>query len=229
MTKYNVFISYSRKDIATVTEICQALDNAGISYWMDKQGIDGGQEFPKEIANAILQSDIFLFIASSNSYTSKFTNSEVTFAFNKMNKECLLPYIIDDTELPIELQLVFSNINWRNIKEHSIESVLLDIKRILGKELKNVFIQQNETKKLQIKRIQKIFASAMYAIYFKKNYKYPSCKTPVILYRDVLDYNCIIHDIGSSPVKMYCDDHSSPIVVQYDSIEDLVNDGWYLD
>ena len=41
-----VFISYSRKDSDVANRICGAFDNAGISYFIDKQGLAGGFEFP---------------------------------------------------------------------------------------------------------------------------------------------------------------------------------------
>ena len=37
--KYNVFISYSRKDTKTVDKICNAFDKNGITYFIDRIGI----------------------------------------------------------------------------------------------------------------------------------------------------------------------------------------------
>ena len=37
--KYDVFISYSRKDTNIANRICQALDKANINYFIDKQEI----------------------------------------------------------------------------------------------------------------------------------------------------------------------------------------------
>ena len=135
--KKEVFISYSRKDTAIAEKICQALDMAGISYFIDMQGIGGGMEFPIVLAEAIINSKLFLFLASKNSYESKFTNSEITFAFNEKPRNTLIPYIIDDSELPLEMRFIFSGINWRNSIDHPIESVLVDdICRLLNKEKK---------------------------------------------------------------------------------------------
>ncbi len=134
--KYDVFISYSRLDMTVADRICAAFDKAGITYFIDRQGIGGGLEFPKVLAHAIVDSEKFLFLASANSYDSKFTNSEITFAFNKKAKESILPYRIDDCEMPLELEFVFCNINWRNIKDHPIETVLVDdMLRMLGRTL----------------------------------------------------------------------------------------------
>lgn len=136
--KYDVFISYSRKDLVVADKICDVLDKAGVSYFIDRQGIGGGMEFPKVIATAIKESELFLFLASENSYSSKFTTSEITFAFNKKQKNQLLPYVIDLSPLPDELEFVFSCINIRNIKEHPIETTLVeDILDLLGRNKVN--------------------------------------------------------------------------------------------
>ena len=130
--KYDVFISYSRRDTNVVEKICKAFDDNKISYFIDRQGIGGGLEFPKVIAEAILSSQIFLFIASENSYKSKFAQSEVVFAFNKKQKSDIIPYIIDDSALPSELELTFSATIWRRKSKHPIETTLVDdvLKRV---------------------------------------------------------------------------------------------------
>ena len=48
--------------------ICDALDSQGISYFIDRQGIGGGLEFPEVLADAIVNCRIMLYIASINSY-----------------------------------------------------------------------------------------------------------------------------------------------------------------
>lgn len=135
MAKFDVFISYSRKDTAVADQICEALDKANISYFIDRQGIVGGMEFPVILADAICDSRLFLFLASKNSYESKFTNNEITFAFNEKPKQSILPYIIDGSELPRHMRFVFAGINWRNITEHPVQTVLVsDIAKLLGRE-----------------------------------------------------------------------------------------------
>ena len=135
MSKFDIFISYSRKDSVIADKICNALDEANISYFIDRQGIGGGMEFPAVLANTICESKLFLFLASENSYQSKFTNNEIIFAFNEKPKQSILPYIIDSSELPIHIRFVFAGINWRNLKEHPIQTALIsDIAKLLSKE-----------------------------------------------------------------------------------------------
>ena len=135
---HEVFISYSRKDMAVADRICKAFDKAGISYFIDRQGIGGGFEFPEVLANAIIECKVVLYLASKNSYASKFTNAELTFAFNEKSKNSVLPYIIDGSSMPPALRFVFAGVNWRNIKDHPIETTLVaDILKLLGCEPKS--------------------------------------------------------------------------------------------
>ncbi len=148
--EYDVFISYSRKDTNIANRICKAFDEAGISYFIDRQGIGGAYEFPAVLAEAIISSRIFLYLASENSYGSKYTQSEITFAFNRKDRGTILPYIIDGSSMPISLEFVFSAINWRNMREHPIETALVDdLLNLLGKErpkAKNSSVSVTENK-----------------------------------------------------------------------------------
>lgn len=143
--QYDVFISYSRMDLTVADAICSALDQQGITYFIDRKGIGGGMEFPVVIADAILNSKIMLFLGSKNSYKSKFTNSEITYAFNEKEMGSIIPYIIDDTTLPAALKFTFSNINIRTLKEHPIETTLMkDLCQILGKKYVDIDLLQKQ-------------------------------------------------------------------------------------
>ena len=132
---YDVFISYSRKDTAIADKICEALDRNNITYFIDRQGIGGAMEFPAQLADAICNSKIMLYLASKNSYKSKFTNAEITFAFNKKETGSILPYIIDGSNLPATQEFIFSAVTYRNIKDHPIDTVLInDLLKLLNKQ-----------------------------------------------------------------------------------------------
>ena len=132
---YDVFISYSRKDTAIADKICEALDRNNITYFIDRQGIGGAMEFPAQLADAICNSKIMLYLASKNSYKSKFTNAEITFAFNKKEIGSILPYIIDGSNLPATQEFIFSAVTYRNIKDHPIDTVLInDLLKLLNKQ-----------------------------------------------------------------------------------------------
>lgn len=131
---YDIFISYSRKDTDVANKICNVLNRYGITYFIDRQGIRGGAEFPSVLADAIIDSKLILFLASENSYLSKYTNKEITFALNEKPAGSIIPYIIDGSMLPRNLRLVFSDVNWRTIGDHPIETILIrDLLDVLHK------------------------------------------------------------------------------------------------
>ena len=133
--KYDVFISYSWADMPVVDQITQALDNNGISFFLDRKGISGGEAIPGVIAQAIQDSEIFLFVGSKDSYKSKYAIAEVNFAFLKMAKSRTLLYLIDKADIPQELVLLLSAFNWRNRDTHPIDTVLVaDLLKILGRD-----------------------------------------------------------------------------------------------
>lgn len=142
---YDVFISYSRKDTPIADKICAALELQGITYFIDRKGIGGGMEFPTVLADAIINCKIMLFLGSNNSYESKFTNNEVTFAFNKKPTGSIVPFIIDGSTLPPALEFTFSSINIRTLQEHPIETTLMkDLCRILGKNYVDIEAAKRE-------------------------------------------------------------------------------------
>lgn len=134
--KYDVFVSYSRKDAEIVDEICQLMRQKQIVYYRDTQEMPGGETFFNELASAILDSVVFLYIGSKNSYSSIYTPKEINFAISK-NTNVIIPYLIDDSPLPDNLFLAFSDLNIRNQTDHSPEVILEDIVKAVPR-LKNI-------------------------------------------------------------------------------------------
>ncbi|MBR5102977.1 MAG: toll/interleukin-1 receptor domain-containing protein, partial [Muribaculaceae bacterium] len=88
--KYDVFISYSRKDYVddqkqvipgnVVSKIKEALTKAGITYWFDEEGIYSGDTFTEKIVTNIEAANIFVFLSSANSNASSWTSKEIASA-----------------------------------------------------------------------------------------------------------------------------------------------------
>lgn len=99
MDKYDVFISYSRKDEAVVHEVARQLQARGFEVWIDWDGIASGDYFKRKITKAILESKILLFFMSYNSNQSEWTEKEINLAV-EYDKD-IIPVRLDNTKYNI--------------------------------------------------------------------------------------------------------------------------------
>lgn len=103
--KYDVFISYSRRDYVdenkniiegnVISVIKKFLEDHGISYWIDEEGDLTGKKFANIIAKAIRESLIFLFVCTENSVASKWVDRELSTA-DTFDKH-IIPFICDES------------------------------------------------------------------------------------------------------------------------------------
>lgn len=139
--KYDVFISYSRKDQVVVDEIRQLLDVNDITYWLDTEKVHMGSEFMADIVDAIEKSTITLFVSSSDSNNSIYTAKEVALAFNA--GKYIIPYKIDNSSFSKKLQFVMTDLNCIDATPYSTQkakALVADIKALLYGERKEEVI-----------------------------------------------------------------------------------------
>lgn len=120
--KYDVFISYSRKNLEVVKAIKKEIEEtANLKCWMDLEGIESGaQQFTQDIVDGINGSRIFLFMLSKESQNSKFALRELNFAMKKAeaNKQKRVVIVnIDNCQMCDEFDLMYGlsdTIAWQN-------------------------------------------------------------------------------------------------------------------
>ena len=119
---YDVFISYSRKDKEEAEALCTALDEAGISYWIDRN-IHGSANFLSQITAYIKSCKVVVFVASANSANSEWTQKEILYALK--HKKNIVPYRIGDFQFEDndELDFVFTNVQWVESVSTVVESL----------------------------------------------------------------------------------------------------------
>jgi TIR domain len=114
-----VFASYAHKDGRLVFPELRALHEKGLRIWYD-EGIDPGNEWPEEIANALQRASFFIVFISRSAVESRNVRSEINFALNEGKP--LLAIHIEDTKLPPGLALRIGDIQaimkWRMTAEH---------------------------------------------------------------------------------------------------------------
>ena len=120
--QYDVFISYSRKDIAAAETLCRALDEAGVKYWIDRN-MHGSVNFLSEITRYIRNAKAVLFIASDNSAKSEWTQKEILYAIK--HKKTIIPYRLGKFhfEENEELDFVFTNVQWIDSLEAVVDTL----------------------------------------------------------------------------------------------------------
>lgn len=77
-----LFISYAHKDSERIYPIISILNEMGYNIWYD-EGIDPGNEWPEEIAIALVNCAYFLVFISNNSANSKNVINEINFAIDE--------------------------------------------------------------------------------------------------------------------------------------------------
>ena len=90
----DVFISYSRKDIAFARLIRESLQQSKIDTWIDWERIPVGEKWWDEICQAIENANVFMFIISKNSIGSSVCKDEIDHALK--NNKRIIPIIVDD-------------------------------------------------------------------------------------------------------------------------------------
>jgi hypothetical protein len=92
--KYEIFLSYSRRDLEQVKAIKDELEQAtGVNCWMDLDDIESGEQFVNVIISAINRSDALLFMMSEASMQSEWALDELDFAKRKK------PFLLSNSSL----------------------------------------------------------------------------------------------------------------------------------
>lgn len=127
-----VFISYSKKDYiagdgsiikgSPVDMLLSALKSAGISYWIDREGLDAGVTYAEKIARNIKECETFLFLSTENANASDWTLREISSAISFGKK--ILPVKVDHSEFAEPVALYLSSIQYIDWKELGAEESL---------------------------------------------------------------------------------------------------------
>jgi len=90
----DIFISYSRKDIAFARLIRSSLQASGLDTWIDWDRIPVGERWWDEICQAIERSNVFMFIISASSMGSPVCRDEINQALQ--NHKRIIPILVDE-------------------------------------------------------------------------------------------------------------------------------------
>lgn len=91
--KFNIFISYSTKDLQQVKALEKQLSNTPINVFVADHSILPGEELTSKISEAIRGCDLFIVLWSKNAKNSDWVSQEIGKA-TALNKK-ILPLVLD--------------------------------------------------------------------------------------------------------------------------------------
>jgi TolB-like protein len=94
----DIFISYSSKDKEKADQLSELLASAGLSVWIDRQGIIGAEKWATEIVEGIQGCSTFIILLSQHSIASENVLRELSLASEKRKR--VLPVMIEEIVLP---------------------------------------------------------------------------------------------------------------------------------
>jgi formylglycine-generating enzyme required for sulfatase activity len=143
--QYDVFISYSRKDYVDeqknvipgneISKIKESLTGAGITFWMDEEGIVPGEDFAAKILKHIKACKVLVFISSESANQSEWTRKEIACALKY--KKYVIPLLLDDSPFDdaVMMRIVdLDNIEFYKNPQQGISKLILTINTYLEEE-----------------------------------------------------------------------------------------------
>ena len=133
--KYDVFISYSRKDFIrengeiipdnVISKILSIFSEHHIVYWFDREGIYHGAKFVPLISEAIINSKMLVFVSSEASNASKWTAGEVFEALD--HDKLIIPFRIDNAPYNSSFRLLvrpLDYIDYRTAPQSALDELV---------------------------------------------------------------------------------------------------------
>jgi hypothetical protein len=103
-SSHDVFVSYRRTDLLFVRQLCEHIQQGGLTPWVDVEGLFAGEEFWPEIRKAIDAAAAFVFVITAESVASAVCLRELAHAVGSHKR--LVPVCrkdVDSQSLPPEL------------------------------------------------------------------------------------------------------------------------------
>jgi hypothetical protein len=99
-----LFISYSRKDIAFARRLAGDLEKAGYTVWWDITDLRGGDDWVRVIPEAIETSDFVIVVLSPDATASEWVKKEYTQALSLHKR--IIPIMLRTTAVPFALNTI---------------------------------------------------------------------------------------------------------------------------
>lgn len=132
MKKKQIFISYSSKDKELVDQIVKKLEDLPVVLWRAPESITPGNNYAREIPQAIRESMVFLLMLSRNSQQSIWVEKEIDSAVSE--RVHIIPLQLDDEPLSDVYRFYLNNVQtlyYMDSPKDALERVRQQIRRVV--------------------------------------------------------------------------------------------------
>jgi phage baseplate assembly protein W len=126
----DLFVSYSRTDARFVEKVSGQLRAAGISVWVDTEGIDGGDRWRTAITQAINGCRWCMLVVSPRSMASPQVAREVNLAFDKGRP--IVPVVYETTDIAEGLEYALAGLQHVDFTIGTFEDGVTKLHQALG-------------------------------------------------------------------------------------------------
>lgn len=110
-----IFVSYSRDDQALVDRLLRRMVNAGYDIWIDREDITAGDQWRRQIVEAIETSSQFVVALSRNSVKSDNVRKELDLAEGVNAK--IVPVFLEPVSVPAEMRYQLAGLQQVNLAD----------------------------------------------------------------------------------------------------------------
>lgn len=138
---YDIYLSYSRKDIKTIEIVRKNLKQCGFRVYMDEHQIAGG-DFAQELTKKIKEVKYVLFFYGNNTSNSTWVKREIEYALAQQKK--IIPIILGEAIVDEWFRFHFEDCNWIYFNENSYSKSIDTIISVLQPPSFNRNIKEDE-------------------------------------------------------------------------------------
>lgn len=143
LNQSDVFVSYSSRDREHVLEIVKQLQSIGITVWLDRHKIDGGQNYGEQIVQAIRGCKVLMLMCSNNSMRSREVKQEIQLAWNYQRP--YLPLMLEGINYSAQVEYWLIGHQWIEVLDKSSELYVPQVMKALRKlDIKGIQIDKKQ-------------------------------------------------------------------------------------
>ncbi|XP_064619973.1 uncharacterized protein LOC135483234 [Lineus longissimus] len=137
----DIMISYSHSDKKMMEKIRDALEENGISVWVDMVGLKAGVDFLSKIGQAIIDAKVFLSLVTEYSVQSKYCRDELALAYVSQKPIFPVGFKSKDFLFPlmdVGMRLQLSRFDWYSVDKDKFETDFANVIEDIQTEITNV-------------------------------------------------------------------------------------------